>query len=114
MHFFKDSHREQLKSVKMNLTIITEMSEQNKTNFHNDLLHEKDNESFELPDINMAFNAADIEEYIPSTSAAVANAPQFTISSCLRTVGRAKGGAQSVVFTFCLRKISFFFTLFFK
>jgi hypothetical protein len=54
------------------LTIITEMSEQNKTNLHNDLLHEKDNESFELLDINMAFNAADTEESIPSTSAAVA------------------------------------------
>jgi len=79
------------------LTIITEMSEQNKTNLLNDLLHEKDNESFELPDINMAFNAADIEESIPSTSAAVANAPPFTISSCLRPVGRAKGGAQSAV-----------------
>ena len=79
------------------LTIITEMSEQNKTNLHNDLLHEKDNESFELPDINMAFNAADTEESIPSTSAAVANAPPFTISSCLRPVGRAKGGAQSSV-----------------
>ena len=73
------------------------MSEQNKTNLHNDLLHEKDDESFELPDINMAFNAADTEESIPSTSAAVANAPPFTISSCLRPVGRAKGGAQSSV-----------------
>ena len=73
------------------------MSEQNKTNLHNDLLHEKDNESFELPDINMAFNAADTEESIPSTSAAVANAPPFTISSCLRPVGRVKGGAQSAV-----------------
>ena len=45
----------------------------------------------------MAFNAADTEESISSTSAAVANAPPFTISSCLRPVCRAKGGAQSAV-----------------
>jgi len=45
----------------------------------------------------MAFNAADTEESISSTSAAVANAPPFTLSSCLRPVCRAKGGAQSAV-----------------
>ena len=45
----------------------------------------------------MAFNAADTEESISSTSAAVANAPPFNISSCLRPVCRAKGGAQSAV-----------------
>jgi len=43
----------------------------------------------------MAFNAADTEESFSSTSAAGANAPPFTISSCLRPVCRAKGGAQS-------------------
>ena len=52
--------------------------------------YHKLHESFELPDINMAFNAVDLEESIPSTSAAVANAPPFNISSCLRPVGRAK------------------------
>ncbi len=45
----------------------------------------------------MAFNAADTEESISSTSAAVANAPPFTISACLTPVCRAKGSAQSAV-----------------
>ena len=50
-------------------------------------LHDKENVSFELPDFNMSFNAADREESIPTTSAS-ANAPPFAICSYLRPVGR--------------------------